>query len=490
MMRKQLISLLLALALLCTAAPALAEVTKITLDETTTYQTIESFGTSGAWWAQYAGLWDNPYVNTGRTAREQIAYLLYNREEGIGLTNYRYNLGAGSAESGKGEYSDVNRRAQSFERVDENGVAIAGDYDWTKDEGAYWFAKEVTRLGATEVVLFFNSPLERLTKNGTAQVTAGEKSNIDPENYAAWAVYACDVAEHFLADGIPVKFISPINEPQWEWAGGQEGCHYEPSTIAGVYEAFLAELQRRPALLAAGVELSGPESGEWGGQTVDYVSALLNNKTLTEHFSAIDCHSYWSNTQSKVSFMNWKNLKYPDVKLRMSEWCEMVNGSDLTMDSAIVLSQTLAEDLNILNVVSWATWIGVAPGGYHDGLIYAIENGAGDINIVPLKRLWAYGNYTRFIRPGYTRIATSGGEKLSTVAFVGEENGKKQLVVVLINADTQKANVKLNGKLSGYTNIKVYETSAAMDLALKAERSSNTGIVLPARSVTTVVFSE
>ena len=29
----------------------------------------------------------------------------------------------------------------------------------------------------------------------------------------------------------------------------------------------------------------------------------------------------------------------PDVKIRMSEWCEMVNGTDLTMDSAIHLAQ-------------------------------------------------------------------------------------------------------------------------------------------------------
>ena len=463
--------------------PVHAEVMQMTIDESITYQTMESFGTSGCWWSQYAGLWDMPYNDTGRTVRDQIATLLFDRNFGIGLTNYRYNLGAGSADSGSGSYQDVHRRTQSFEIAPK-------EYDWNKDEGAVWFLQKAADLGAGEVVLFCNSPLERLTKNGTAQMIPGQgKSNIDPENYAAWAVYCCDVAEHVIGMGIPVRFISPINEPQWDWyAGNQEGCHYEPNQIAGVYLAFLDELEARPAL--AGVELSGPESGEWGGQTTRYVSAILNNERLSRHFSAVDCHSYWSNTQSKTSFMNWMKVHGQSRKIRMSEWCEMVNGSDFGMDSALVLAKTLAEDLRVLNAVSWCSWVGVAPGGYHDGLMYAAESGAGNISLVPLKRLWAYGNYSRYIRPGFTRVNVEGGEALCAVAFKGREYGKNKLAVVLINESAEEKPVKLNGSFSAYDSIVAYETSAARDLVKITERVSNTAFTLPPRSVTTIVFSE
>lgn len=481
-MKTRILSCLAALALLCTACvPALAEVS-MKIDETKTYQTIESFGTSGAWWSQYAGTWDSKYMNTMRTNRQRIATLLYDPNYGIGLTNYRYNLGAGSADSGNGDYSDVNRRAQSFE-------VAPGVYDWTKDKGAMWFVQEVTRLGCQEVVLFMNSPLERLTKNGWAHLTpGGEKSNIDPANYAEWAVYACDVAEHFIELGIPVRFISPINEPQWDWTGSQEGCHYEPNEIAGVYIAFLEEMQKRPAL--AGVELSGPESGEWGGKTIQYVSAILGNATLNAHFSAIDCHSYWSSTQSKVSFMNWMKVQYPDVKLRMSEWCEMVNGSDFGMDSAIVLAKCVQEDLTVLDVVSWATWVGVAPGGYHDGLIYATQSGDGSISIVPLKRLWAYGNYTRYIRPGFIRVDVEGGKGLYPVAFTGEKDGKQQLVIVLINDQYTAQKLTLEGDFSRYSTMQVHETSNYRDLAKTKEGAVETSLSVPAQSVITIVYSE
>ena len=238
------------------------------------------------------------------------------------------------------------------------------------------------------------------------------------------------------------------------------------------------------------MELSGPESGEWGGQTTRYVSALLNNLKLKEHLQAVDCHSYWTDRSTKVSFRNWMNLQYPDVKLRMSEWCEMVNGSDFSMDSAIVLAKTLAEDLTVLDVVSWSTWVGVAPGGYHDGLMYAAENGAGDISLVPLKRLWAYGNYTRYVRPGFVRVDIGGGDAFSAVAFTGEENGKKQLVVVVVNDQYEAVDIKLNGSFAQYNRIVAYETSANRDLLQTTERVANTAFTLTPRSVTTFVFSE
>ena len=97
---------------------------KMTVDIRQTYQTMESFGTSGAWWSQYVGGFTECVDDSGVSSRERIATLLFDREEGIGLTCYRFNLGAGSADSRKGTYSDIHRRAQSFET--EEGVYEIG----------------------------------------------------------------------------------------------------------------------------------------------------------------------------------------------------------------------------------------------------------------------------------------------------------------------------------------------------------------------------
>lgn len=457
-------------------------VMKINLSEK--YQIIESFGTSGCWWSQYVGGWDNEYKDTGRSVRDEIAMLLFDREYGIGLSSYRYNIGAGSADSGKGKYYDPRRRTQSFETA-------PFTYNWNKDKNAVWFMRKAVELGAEEIIMFSNSPLERLTINGTAQVTKGSKENILPENYEDFARYVMDVAEHFVEEGIPVKYISPINEPQWEWTEGQEGCHYEPAKIPKLYRAFLTELNSRPAL--EGVALSGPESGEWKGDATLYTSALLNDSVLGSYFDSIDNHSYWSDTASKVAFKRWMEANYPEVKLRMSEWCEMVNGSDVTMDSAFELARVLQEDLTVLDVVSWQNWVGVAPGGYRDGLIYVNE---GKKTLNPLKRLWGYGNYSKFIRPGYQRVEVedSTHKELKPVAFTGvNEEGKKELVLVVINQsdEIKKLLLDIQGAVE-YTDISVYETSESSDLARRTKEKYGVGdaVEVSKQSITTIILSE
>ncbi|MGB2862316.1 MAG: glycoside hydrolase, partial [Sedimentisphaerales bacterium] len=53
-------------------------------------QEIDGFGASGAWWAQIIGGWEE-------SKRQEIVELLFGKK-GIGLSIYRYNVGAGSGE--------------------------------------------------------------------------------------------------------------------------------------------------------------------------------------------------------------------------------------------------------------------------------------------------------------------------------------------------------------------------------------------------------
>ena len=73
----------------CAIASTQAEV--IEIDPSQRFQTIEGFGASGAWWAQSVGAWP-------KDKREPILKLLYDSQDGIGLTIYRYNIGAGSGD--------------------------------------------------------------------------------------------------------------------------------------------------------------------------------------------------------------------------------------------------------------------------------------------------------------------------------------------------------------------------------------------------------
>src|SRR5690606_35084975 len=79
------------------------------------FQTIEHFGASDAWSAQFVGKWPD-------SKRNAIAELLFSKEvdpqgnpKGVGLSLWRFNIGAGSAQQGEDSgIKDEWRRAESF----------------------------------------------------------------------------------------------------------------------------------------------------------------------------------------------------------------------------------------------------------------------------------------------------------------------------------------------------------------------------------------
>jgi chloramphenicol 3-O-phosphotransferase len=96
---------------------------------------------------------------------------------------------------------------------------------------------------------------------------------------------------------------------------------------------------------------------------------------------------------------------FPEVPFAMTEWCEMVGGRDAGMDSALTLARTVHSDLTLAGVRAWQYWIAVSRYDYHDGLLYTDYVGPGDEeSIQQTQRLWALGNYSRFLRPGARRI--------------------------------------------------------------------------------------
>lgn len=446
-------------------------VEKVTLQLNTkeTFQTIESFGASGAWWSQDVGGWQEK--ENGQAKRDRIAELLFDQKKGIGLSSYRYNLGSGSADSSNSpKISDPWRKGVSFETA-------PGVYDWDKDENARYMLEKAVAYGVEDIYLFANSPLERLTKSGAAygENNDGDYSNLAPENYHAFNNYLFDVTEHFLAEGIPVKYLSPINEPQWEWLEGQEGCHYEPAEVVAFAKQIYQEKQQRAAL--ANVELSVPELGEWGNSSLPYFDAMTADADFMKMYPVWDVHSYWSNEFQKADLVDYLKDKNLDVTLKMSEWTEMVNGKDVTMDSALIMANTIYEDLTTLNVTDWQYWIAVSCYDYRDGLIYVDPT---DHSIETSKRLWAMGNFSKFIRPGAQRVAAETTDPdVKVVAFA--ETEADEVTIVAINNGTADKTVPVP---EGYQLEAAYETSDEADL--KKIKTDQQQVTVPVRGIVTL----
>jgi len=435
---------------------------QIKINYDTTYQTVEGFGASGCWWAQDVGGWENI---------SEIMEYLYDNEKGIGLNIYRYNIGAG----GPTKTQDPWRRTQTVE-------VSPGVYDLERDKNAITALKEAVKYGADTVVLFANSPPARLTKSGYTSGEGSGKSNLAEGKEQEFAKYLVDITELILNEGIPVKYLSPINEPQWDWKSGQEGCHYEPDEVIKVAREVVLELEKRNLP----VKISIPESGKWYDEkyTMTLYKKVMDDEVLSRAIDHWAVHSYWSDEKDKkktaIYFSQIENM----VPLHQTEWCEMVNGRDMGMDAALVMAKTIHEDMTILSVASWCHWLAVSCYDYRDGLIYV------DIpshKYKMAKRGWALGNYAKFIEHGYKRIdAGCEDNEILVSAYVSPKEDKT--VIVAINPTNSSKTISfsdLKGK-----NINVYETSDNYNCELVGTISKTETWNMPSRSVTTFVVSK
>lgn len=434
------------------------------------HQIFEGFGTSSAWWSQT--------IENEETARE-IARLLYDDETGLGLDIYRYNIGGGEKENPDCRIGDVNRRTESFYVL--NKETGEYEYDFTRDANARRMLDMAVEYGAKEVILFCNSPHFSMTASGHASGGLTEyASNLPKENYMEFVDYVLTIADWFVSQGYPVTAISPINEPMWKWGGdwvGQEGCHYTADETVAVLELFALEMQKRNSPY----KLSGPESGQLSPEYYEYIDKFFESEILNDFCDTYSGHSYWidNNYWVKTDVGNKFANQYPDKKLEMSEWCELPLKIDsTTIDSGLYKANIIAQDLNLMNAVSWQSWTAVNG----DGLMEIING-----ELVIYSRYYAYKQFANFIKPGMTRIdvldSFKDDSKVVSTAFKGDD----ETVIVLINNEETPQDIKLYGF---YDSMEAHLTDATHNCENTYSGEFERKITLPEKSITTVILTK
>jgi O-glycosyl hydrolase len=470
-----------------------------------TYQVMEHFGASDAWSAQFVGMWPEEKKNA-------IAELLFSNQadadgnpKGIGLSLWRFNVGAGSASQGdQSGIRDEWRRAESFLNAD-------GSYDWSKQAGQVWFAKASQEFGVDKLLIFPNSPPVSMTKTGKAYANDGQ-SNLSVDNYHAFGEYLAQVIMGLGEKGLNVDYVSPVNEPQWDWSdGGQEGTPFWNDEIAGIVKSTDKALEKNNLTTKIDVAEAGKinylyeqadKSGR-GGQITDFFKPESANfiGDLKHVSRSISAHSYFTTSPFESAVQQRASLNSAlntvgDLSYWMSEYCILgdnggeINGSgrDLGIDPALYLARVIHNDLTVANASAWHWWLAISPYDYKDGLIY-IDKNKDDGAFYESKMLWALGNFSRFIRPGYQRISlkvnnkTEQNQDLLASAYLDPHSGN--LVIVVVNSSNEEAKLNLEGDLENLSgNLDGYLTDKDHNLAYQEYQPEN--IHIPAQSIMTL----
>ncbi|MBN2046931.1 MAG: hypothetical protein JW750_03720 [Anaerolineaceae bacterium] len=430
-------------------------------------QMIEGFGASGAWWAQAVGGWEDG-------SRERIIECLFDRRKGIGLSIFRYNIGAGDGET----ITDEWRRAETFE-------IAPGEYDWTRDANALRVTRLACASGVEQIVAFVNSPPARMTVSGQVSGAVDGKSNLRPEMIGDFAKYLVDVVVHLRdVEGLPITYLSPINEPRWRWKerNGQEGCHYTSREVARMLRAAQDELDRR----GVKVGLSAHESGRWQNSQV-FLLRMTRDAKLARALDHFAIHSYVSGPAGKQALRKFIASRWPEKNIWMSEWTEMRGRQDTGMESALTLAKTIHEDLTVGGVSSWQYWIAVSKYDWRDGLIYVSED---DHTPVETKRLWVMGQFSRFVRPGFRRMETASAyDLLLASAFLAPDARQWVMVVINPHGEAVRGSVR-SGRFEQFTRLSAFITDESHDLTAIYEGGALHEFLFPKRSVVTLVYDQ
>lgn len=517
-------------SLLALAANTSAQSTyQVTISPNTTYQTIEDFGASDCWTADFVG----KYFSDAE--KEKSARWLFSREfdingnpEGIGLSMWRINLGAGSAEQGNGSgIDDITRRGYCY-------LDAKGTYDWTKSSGQQYFMQQAKKYGVDHYLLFSNSAPVQFTKNGKAFANAGEQGcNLSDNHYGDFATFLTTTTKHFIDEGYNITLISPVNEPQYDWTNGQEGSPWTNECIS----RLVRELDASIAKQGIGSKILLPEACQWKALYMDATEKRANNQIeaffnpantntyigdLKSVQRAVAGHSYWTfgtndDLQNIRNAVADKAAKY-DLDVYQTEW-SMLDKEPSTlagfpasydaasyMDIALYMGKLVHCDLTYGNMAAWSYWTTFAQEKWgQKNRFYLLRlNTKGDTGnesygdianggtVTDNANLWVLGNYSRFIRPGYRRIGhtTNQSESLNKLmgsAYISPDG--KRIVVVYVNMGAATG-VKLN--VDGHATAKeinLYRTSETENLKHIAETYTlGQRILIPKKSVSTFVI--
>jgi O-glycosyl hydrolase len=477
--------LLISITLLSSRVFCQEQLVTFTIDLKKKAQTIENIGASGAWYTEAVGrYWP-------AEKKEAMARLLFSKAFdksgnplGIGLSAWRFNIGGGTAEQGDSSgISNPQKRVECF-------LSPTGAYNWNKQQGYLWFVKQAAAYGVKDLIAFSNTAPVQFTKNGLGFKNEKDfKSNLKEENYHDYADFLATVIRHFDNEGLHFNYISPVNEPQWDWSGkfGQMSQEGSPWSNRDIHKIALhldsslraKKLSTKMLFSEAGDLRALYEGDGHAGRQVqhfyDPASPFYLGKLKTLH-PIIAGHSYFTDIGDTTIFSVRKKLNDTLATYNGTFWQseysmlgngfkEGKRGRTGAIDCALFLGKIIHHDFVVANAAAWHFWNAWEPGRadvdtryYLLALKQNAENTGGGFTVT--KNLWALGHYSRFVRPGMQRIIVterSDGLNLLQAAddiMLSAFSDGKKVIIVAINYTNIRKEIHLD--LQGIKNIKSF----------------------------------
>jgi glucuronoarabinoxylan endo-1,4-beta-xylanase len=298
--------------------------------------------------------------------------------------------------------------------------------------------------------------------------TTGNGGHLLPAFYDAWATRLAGFASTLQQNaGVPLYGVSVQNEP--DWVATWDTMNYSNQEMANFIKVLgpkLSALNPRPRLIT-------PETGGWG-YVGGYTSAILGDSVAAPYLDIVAGHQYGGVAAPSTTGK-------PIWETEMSSF----EAFDPSINNALMVAQWIHDAIVTGNVSAWHYWWLIGQNSDDEGLI----GYSGNTQMT--KRLYAMGNFSKFVRPGFFAVGVVGAANgVSLTAYKDPATGAFVIVAINQNAADTPLNITLNG-LSANA-VTPWVTSNSLSLGQQAPVTVSGGsftATLPALSITSFVGS-
>jgi glucuronoarabinoxylan endo-1,4-beta-xylanase len=425
----------------------------VVVDPATRYQTMAGFGASDVFL---------PALTPAQ------AQLFFDPRNGIGLSLLRVGISSSGGTIGSGLLADVEAAASY-------GAAV-----WA----APWSPPAGDKTNNSEI-------------NGgyLCAAAAPDAGSCVAPDYESWAnVLANFPAWLKAASGVSLTAISAQNEP--DFSASYSSCLYTAQQMVD----FVKVLGPKLAALSPPVQLVAPEPANWShlwsgdpscASINDYGPCIHADPTAEAAVSIFATHDYGF---APVAAPAWVAKPIWETEVSGVHGSAQV-GPSVDIVNGLAVAQWIYSAIVTGGASAWHYWwlVSQASNNDNEGLLFPTgqgPNGVGDINAPP-KRLYAVGNFSKFVRPGFRRIDVSGAVPAGVQIVAFQDPASAGVVIVATNLTSSAVPVSLFVSGSAWpTQLVPWVTSASANLTVRAPLSAVAARVtttLDPQSVTTFV---
>ncbi|WP_237648652.1 glycoside hydrolase [Sediminibacillus terrae] len=404
--------------------------------------------------------------------RTKILDLLFSQENGIGLSIVRSMIGDGGINDWGNEHYDGPTDTilpSPEEYVWENP-------DWDKeafDQYQIWIMNEAKKRGVDTFLSTAWSAPAWMKQNGSVidNGTAPNKLREDMyQEYADYlAAYVEGYKEHFDLD---ITHISPANEP--DFSGGYSSSLWTPEELNTFVRDFMGPtFEERD--IPADIVL-----GESVGFNEEFALPALNDPITNEYVDVVAAHAY-------TGLQNGGTEPDPEAFHQTQELGKTIWQTEYMNQGSNKQTfehNTITDGLRYANLIgnmfeetganAYFWWWPAANNGADGSDLIRLVNDGSDQGIAPtengqfriFKRFYTFGNYSRFIQPGYQMIEADKhpAEDIMVTAYKDPQTDNFTIVAVNNSDQNQEITFDLEGFPGDAEAVIPYRTSASENL--------------------------